>query len=209
MPKGIFITFEGTDGSGKSTQFRLFAEYLSQNGYDVVLTREPGGTVISEKIRNIILDPDNREMDPMTEALLFASSRAQHVEQLIRPAINEGKIVLCDRFMDSSIAYQGYGRGLGDCVRVINEYAVGGLQPDITFYLDLDPDTGRKRNIKAGKSDRMEQERMEFHQRVYNGYKELSSIYKDRFVSIDASLTIEEIAQRIRSYFEQYRSSEK
>ena len=208
MPRGIFITFEGTDGSGKSTQFRLFADYLRQNGFDVVLTREPGGTRISEKIRNIILDPVNTEMDPMTEALLFASSRAQHVEELIRPSLEEGKIVLCDRFMDSSIAYQGYGRGLGDCVRIINEYAIGGLQPDITFYLDLDPDAGRERNTRAGKTDRMEQEKMEFHRRVYNGYRELSEIYKDRFVCIDASLTIEEVADRIRSYFEQYRSSE-
>ena len=208
MPRGIFITFEGTDGSGKSTQFRLFADYLRQNGFDVVLTREPGGTRISEKIRNIILDPVNTEMDPMTEALLFASSRAQHVEELIRPSLEEGKIVLCDRFMDSSIAYQGYGRGLGDCVRIINEYAIGGLQPDITFYLDLDPDAGRERNTRAGKTDRMEQEKMEFHRRVYNGYRELSEIYKNRFVCIDASLTIEEVADRIRSYFEQYRSSE-
>ena len=199
MPQGIFITFEGSDGSGKSTQFRLFSEYLKENGHDVVLTREPGGTAISEKIRSIILDPINKEMDPMTEALLFASSRAQHVEQLIRPSLEEGKIVLCDRFMDSSIAYQGYGRGLGDCVRIINEYAIGGLQPDITFYLDLDPDAGRRRNINAGKTDRMEQEKMDFHRRVYNGYRELSEIYKDRFVCIDAS--------QIRSYFEEYRSS--
>ena len=118
--EGIFITIEGPDGAGKSTQIELLKNYLEEKGYDSVVTREPGGTPISESIRNIILDPVNKMMDPMTEALLFASSRAQHVSELIRPALEEGKIVLCDRFMDSSIAYQGYGRGLGDCVRIIS-----------------------------------------------------------------------------------------
>ena len=127
MSKGLFITFEGGDGSGKSTQFRLFAEYLRNRGFEVVTTREPGGTRISEKIRDLLLDPECTEMDNMTEALLFAASRAQHVEELIRPSVNAGKMVLCDRFVDSSIVYQGIGRGLGDSVRVINEYAVGGL----------------------------------------------------------------------------------
>ena len=204
--KGIFISFEGIDGSGKSTQFKLFSDYLRSLNADFIMTREPGGTDISEKIRNMILDPSNKEMDPMTEALLFAASRAQHVEQLIRPALKDGKIVICDRFIDSSIAYQGYGRELGDCVRKINEYAVSGTVPDITFYLDLDPSVGRQRNQNAGKVDRMELELLDFHNKVYEGYKELSIIYKDRFVTIDASQSIDSIAEQIRKYFEQYRA---
>lgn len=201
MSKGLFISFEGADGSGKSTQYRIFAEYLKQQGYDTVLTREPGGTPISESIRNIILDPNNSEMSDMTEALLFAASRAQLVSQVIRPAVEQGKIVLCDRFMDSSIAYQGYARGLGDCVRIINEYAVEGMQPDITFFLDLKPEDGRKRNIAAGKLDRMEQQAIEFHDKVYHAYLSLAEIYKDRYAVIDASGSIEEVQERIRRSF--------
>ena len=201
MSRGLFISFEGADGSGKSTQYRIFAEYLRQQGYDILLTREPGGTPISESIRNIILDPGNKEMSDMTEALLFAASRAQLVSQVIKPAVEQGKIVLCDRFMDSSIAYQGYARGLGDCVRVINEYAVEGTQPDITFFLDLSPEDGRKRNKAAGKTDRMEQEAIEFHDKVYRAYLSLAEIYKDRFVVIDASGSVEEVQERIRRSF--------
>jgi len=207
--KGIFISFEGSDGSGKSTQFKLFADYLRNNEFEIVLTREPGGTPISEDIRKILLDPSNTEMDPMTEVLLFAASRAQHVSQLIKPSLEEGKIVLCDRFLDSSIAYQGYGRQMGDCVRIINEYAVRGIMPDITFFLDLDPDEGRKRNVAAGKKDRMELEMMEFHKRVYTGYKELAEIYKNRFVTIDASKSIECVAEEVRSHFERYISGKR
>ena len=203
MSKGMFITFEGADGSGKTTQFRLFAKFLEEKGYKVLTTREPGGTQISEKIRDIILDPANMEMSDMTEALLFAASRAQHVSQLIKPAVAEGNIVLCDRFMDSSIAYQGYARGLGDCVRVINEYAVQGMQPDLTFFLDLSPEDGRKRNIAAGKADRMEKQDIAFHDKVYEGYKQLAQIYPQRYVVIDASGTKEEVQERIRrSFFE-------
>ena len=201
MSRGLFISFEGTDGSGKTTQYRLFAEYLVSLGYEVVTTREPGGTPISEKIRGIILDPENTEMDDMTEALLFAAGRAQHVAQLIRPSVEAGKIVLCDRFMDSSIAYQGYARGLGDCVRIINEYAVAGMQPDLTFLLDLPPQAGRSRNVKAGKADRLEKQAMEFHSKVYEGYKKLAEIYPDRFIVIDADGSIEEVQARIRREF--------
>ncbi len=201
MSRGLFISFEGTDGSGKTTQYRLFAEYLLSLGYEVVTTREPGGTPISEKIRGIILDPENTEMDDMTEALLFAAGRAQHVAQLIRPSVEAGKIVLCDRFMDSSIAYQGYARGLGDCVRIINEYAVAGMQPDLTFLLDLPPQAGRARNVKAGKADRLEKQAMEFHSKVYEGYKKLAEIYPDRFIVIDAAGSIEEVQARIRREF--------
>ena len=201
MSRGLFISFEGTDGSGKTTQYRLFAEYLVSLGYEVVTTREPGGTPISEKIRGIILDPENTEMDDMTEALLFAAGRAQHVAQLIRPSVEAGKIVLCDRFMDSSIAYQGYARGLGDCVRINHEYAVAGMQPDLTFLLDLPPQAGRSRNVKAGKADRLEKQAMEFHSKVYEGYKKLAEIYPDRFIVIDADGSIEEVQARIRREF--------
>ena len=124
MSRGFFITFEGGDGSGKSTQIGILRDRLMEAGYDVILTREPGGTQISEKIRELILDPANSEMDDMTEAMLYAAARAQLVRQLIKPALTEGKVVICDRFVDSSIAYQGFGRGLGDAVGVINTYAV-------------------------------------------------------------------------------------
>ena len=204
MKKGLFITFEGADGSGKTTMLKKTAEYLCGKGYEVITSREPGGTVISEKIRELILDPENKEMDPVAEALLYAASRAQHVNQLIKPSVDQGKIVLCDRFMDSSIAYQGYGRGLGDSVRIINEYAVCGMQPDITFFLDISPEEGRSRNVKVGKSDRMELEAMAFHDKVYEGYKAIAQIYKDRFAVIPASGTIEEVFQLIRERLDAY-----
>ena len=202
--RGVFITFEGPDGSGKTTQIKLLAEYLNANGYPVVMTREPGGTRISEDIRTIILDPDNKEMDDMTEALLYAAARAQHVAQLIKPSVEEGKIVLSDRFMDSSIAYQGYGRDLGDKIRIINEYAVAGMHPDLTFFLDLSAEAGISRANKRQKLDRLEQESIDFHKKVYEGYLELSKIYSDRYVIIDASRSIEEISKDIIGKFEEY-----
>ena len=175
MTKGLFISFEGGDGSGKSTQFRLFAEYLRNRGFDVVTTREPGGTRISEKIRGILLDPECTEMGSLTEALLFAASRAQHVDELIRPSVEAGKIVLCDRFVDSSIVYQGFGRGLGEQVASINSYAVRGLYPDVTFLLDVSPELGRRRNGKTGKNDRLENQSMEYHSMVAEGYRKLAA----------------------------------
>ena len=205
MKKGLFISFEGSDGTGKSTQVRLLSDYLKSRGYDVLLTREPGGTAISEKIRNIILDPVNKEMDGHTEALLYAASRAQLVSEVLRPAIEAGKIVICDRFMDSSIAYQGFARGLGaDEVRAINEFAVHGLQPDITFFMDLAPERAMKRVERQGHKDRLESENMEFHRRVYEGFVELSKIYPHRFVRIDALQSIEEISCIVRDYIEKY-----
>jgi len=202
--KGIFISFEGPDGSGKTTQIKRFAEFLENRGYSVIMTREPGGTRISEKIRSIILDPDNAEMDGMTEALLYAAARAQHVAQLIRPSLEEGKIVLTDRFMDSSIAYQGYGRDLGDKIRIINEYAVGDTHPDLTFFLDIDPLDGLKRAKNRDELDRLEQESLDFHKAVYEGYLKLSEIYKDRYVHIDASKSVEDIFKDITDSFESY-----
>ncbi len=205
--KGVFITFEGPDGSGKTTQIRLLAEYCEQKGYRVVLTREPGGTPISEAIRALLLDPAHKEMDGVTEALLYAASRAQHVAEKIRPALDDGCIVLCDRFMDSSIAYQGYARGLGDDVRVINEFAVQGTRPDITFFLDVPAAVGKARVASARNLDRLEQEDLAFHNAVYEGYQQLKERYADRYVCLDGSRGIGEIAADIRRKFDEYVSS--
>ena len=192
MDQGLFITFEGGDGSGKSTQIKLLNDYLISKGYDVVLTREPGGTPISEKIREIILDKNNTEMDPVTEAFLYASSRAQHVAEKIKPALDAGKIVICDRFVDSSLAYQGYGRNLGDMVWEINKYAVNGTMPDITFLFKVDPEVGMKRATARSEKDRLEQEKIEFHKRLYEGYLQIEKDF-DRIVGIDAERDIEAI----------------
>ena len=197
MTRGYFITFEGGDGSGKSTQISLLRDWLLQAGYDVILTREPGGTQISEKIRELILDPDNQEMADMTEALLYAAARAQLVSQMIKPALAEGKVVICDRFVDSSIAYQAYGRGLGDAVGVINTYAVDGCMPDLTILLRLDPEKGSRR-IADREHDRIEQAPDAFHRKVYEGYLALEKAYPERIFGIDASGTIDEIADEIR-----------
>lgn len=202
MRKGLFITFEGTDGCGKSTQIGLFNEYLQSLGMETVLTREPGGTEISERIRELILDPKATDEDPKTEMFLFAAARAQHVAQLIRPSVEAGKIVLCDRFVDSSIAYQGYARGLGDQVEIINRYAVDGCMPDITFFFDLPADEGKKRNSFTDKGDRMEMEKIDFHRRVYEGFKAVAEKNPDRIVVIDASGSIEDIQKEIRKAFD-------
>lgn len=201
MKRGLFISFEGPDGSGKTTQISLLNDYLKSLGYEVLMTREPGGTPISENIRSIILNPDNDEMNPMTEALLYSASRAQHVAEKIKPALDKGMIVLCDRFMDSSIAYQGYARELGDCIRIINEYAVMGVQPDLTFFMNLSAEDGMARAEKRHKLDRLEQEDIDFHKKVYEGYLELAKIYKDRYVVIDASKSIDEISDVIKKEF--------
>lgn len=201
MTKGLFITFEGPDGSGKTTQIENIKSFLSAKGYQAIVTREPGGTPISEIIRQIILDKNNTEMDYMTEALLYAAARAQHVSQVIKPALEQGKTVICDRFMDSSIVYQGYGRKLGDSVRIINEFAVRGCLPDITFLLKVDPSVGKER-IKEEEQDRLELERMEYHNEVYKGYMELEELYPDRIIGIDASGSIAEISEKIQSHIE-------
>lgn len=211
MKKGLFLTIEGPDGSGKSTQIGFITEFLQSRGYETVLTREPGGTQIGEKIRDIILDKENREMDPMTETMLYAASRAQHVAQIIKPALEEGKAVICDRFVDSSIAYQGYGRKLGDSVTYINEYAIMGCVPDITFLMKIPPDRSMDR-ITSGSRDRLELEKMEFHRRVYEGYMELEKLFPARITGIDAGRSIEEIKEEIHKHLERllekYESSE-
>jgi thymidylate kinase (EC 2.7.4.9) len=200
--KGLFITFEGPDGSGKSTQISRLKRRLESLHISTVLTREPGGTLIGEKIREIILDVDHTEMDPLTEALLYAAARSQHVSQVIQPALDRGEAVICDRFMDSSIAYQGFGRGLGDQVRVINEYAVRGLVPDLTFLLLLDPALGKKRIHRD--YDRLEKEEDEFHQKVYQGYMQLAAAFPERVVAIDGAKSILEIEKRNQPAFRSF-----
>ena len=191
--KGKLIVIEGPDGSGKSTQINIMRKYLEDKGFDVVETREPGGTKIGETIRDIILDVENTEMDPVCEALLYAASRAQHVAEVIKPEIEKGKIVICTRYIYSSLVYQGIGRGLGvDMVSAINTAAIQGMMPDLTLLFDIDPVVGIKRKISDGKADRLELEDIKFHKKVYNGYKEIASLYKDIKV-IDASRSIDEM----------------
>jgi len=196
--KGIFITIEGGDGSGKSTQIDLLMSYFNEHGYKVLLTREPGGTPISEKIRAVILDSNNMEMDNMTEVLLYAASRAQHVAEFIKPNIEEGKVVICDRFVDSSVVYQGYARGVGiDVVENINNYATQGLLPDLTILLDLPPDLGlfRKKNQQA--LDRLELQSDAFHLKVNEGYRLLAKRHQKRILIVDATKSIKVIQQII------------
>lgn len=200
MRRGLFISIEGSDGSGKSTQLENIKKYYEDKGAKILATREPGGTAISEKLRSILLDKDNSEMSPIAEMMIYSASRAQLVDEVIRPALERGEVVICDRFIDSSIAYQGYGRGLGDMVEKVNLYAVGDIMPDLTIFLDLDPALGRKRvqeRYGTESMDRLEQEKMDFHYRVYEGYKALAKAYPDRIVSIDASRSIEEMKDDI------------
>jgi len=201
MKKGIFITVEGGDGVGKSTQLEFIKEYLENRNENALFTREPGGTPISEKIRTIILDKNNKEIDPVTEMFLYAASRAQHIAQLVGPALDRGRIVVCDRFVDSSIAYQGYARGLGECVSIVNSYAIGEYVPDVTFLFKLDPikSTGR---ITEVNKDRLESEELSFHQKVYEGYLQLEKRFPDRVIGIDASGTIEEISSVIADHLD-------
>ena len=189
----MFITFEGPDGSGKSTIIQKVYDYLIENNYDVIKTREPGGSPIAEKIRNLILDTENTKMGYRTEALLYAASRAQHVEETILPALNENKIVLCDRFLISSLAYQGVGRDLGiENVRKINEFAINGVFPDFVLFFDVEPITTLKRKSSLDTADRLEKEGNNFHERVYNGYKEILNSEKNVEI-IDATQSVEDV----------------
>ena len=201
MKNGLFITMEGPDGSGKSTQIEAIRKYFENRGEQTVITREPGGTPISEKIRNLLLDRENSEMDPMAEALLYAAARAQHVSQVIKPALEDGIHVICDRFIDSSIAYQGYGRELGDSVAIINAYAVNNCIPDVTFFMKLNPEVGKSR-IDSSSRDRIEMEKIDFHNRVFEGYEALELEYPDRIVGIDATRNIEELSEEIIMHLE-------
>ncbi|MCH3962336.1 MAG: dTMP kinase [Solobacterium sp.] len=189
MEKGKFITFEGPDGSGKTTVSKAVCERLSKEGYTVQYTREPGGSDIAEQIRKIILDPANTDMDVRTEALLYAASRRQHLMDIVLPALNKGINIISDRFVDSSLAYQGYGREIGiEEVYAINQFAIEGHMPDKTVFLNIDAETGLKR-INANRTylDRLDQESVAFHQRVHEGYQKVIEKYADRMIMIDAS----------------------
>ncbi|MBB6218707.1 dTMP kinase [Anaerosolibacter carboniphilus] len=202
--RGLFITIEGPDGSGKTTQMKKIEEYFTAKGYEVVITREPGGTRIGEKIREIILDKNHVEMDNITEALLYAASRAQHVAEVIKPAVENGKIVICDRFVDSSLVYQGVGRNLGVAlVEGINQVAIQGIMPDITFLFKLSPQIGIQRKFSQGNEDRLEREKIDFHRRVFEGYMQLEALYPQRIRGIDASRTIQEVHEEIIGHIEE------
>jgi dTMP kinase len=201
MTKGLFITFEGPDGSGKSTQIELLRGFLAEKGYEALLTREPGGTRIGEMAREIVLDKNYKEMSPKTEMLLYAAARAQHTDEVIRPALESGRTVISDRYMDSSLVYQGYGRGLGEAVEKVNAYATEGCVPDATFLLKLNPSVGMNR-IASGDADRIERESLTYHDAVYEGYLELERKYPDRIIGLDATHPPEEIHQVVRHRIE-------
>ncbi|MDR0852948.1 MAG: dTMP kinase [Clostridiales Family XIII bacterium] len=192
----LFITFEGGDGAGKSTQIKKLAEFFRNQGIPVVITREPGGTPIGEKIREVILDKENAEMEDTTEMFLYAAARAQLVREVIRPALLAGKVVICDRFLDSSIVYQGFGRGLGNVVQHVNEPAVSGISPNLTILLSLDTKAASERR-KNSENDRIEAEGDSLQNKVREAYGILASEYKDRIVTIDASKGIDEISELI------------
>lgn len=192
--EGIFITMEGPDGSGKTTQIDLLKKYLESKGYDIVIAREPGGTVISEAIREIILNKEYQEMSYMTELLLYASARAQLVNEVIKPALAAGKAVICDRFVESSAVYQGIGRGLGvETVYKVNDYALGDVRPKLTIFMNLEAEDGIKRKKNQAELDRMEMQDLSFHKRVVDGYRQLAELYPDRIFPVDATLPIEKI----------------
>ena len=196
----LFITFEGGEGCGKSTVLAKINSLLQDEGYQTVVSREPGGTPISEQIRNVILDKTNTAMDPRTEALLYAASRRQHLVEKIWPALKEGKIVLCDRYLDSSLAYQGGARGLGiEEIAKVNEYATEGTFPDLTLFFDLDPEVGLKRiaDNSGREVNRLDLEKMAFHQKVRESFQTLAERYKDRYVVIDASKPLDEVIENV------------
>lgn len=197
--KGLFITLEGSDGCGKSTITKLLTKYLKDEGYRVVTTREPGGTRISEIIRDIILDNRNTKMSPVTEALLYAASRAQHVEEIIIPALDKGKIVICERFVDSSLVYQGIGRNLGiNKIRDINNFATQCIQPDLTLFFDISPEESISRRKHRKKKDRLERESIKFHKEVYQGYLKIIDMYKERIKIIDATDSLEDTFEQVQ-----------
>lgn len=195
--RGMFITFEGGEGCGKSTQLRLLATRLQSAGFAVRALREPGGTEAGEAIRAILLHPDHAGLDARAELLLYEAARAQLVAEVIEPALSAGEVVLCDRFFDSTTAYQGYGRGLElDQIDTLNAAATGGINPDLTILLDIDPVTGLERATRHG-ADRLESEDISFHQRVREGFLAIAASHRDRVRVIDASGTVDEVAEQV------------
>lgn len=197
---GLFITFEGGEGSGKTTIAKLIKEHLEQEGYKVTLTREPGGVDIAEKIRDVIVDVNNTSMDKKTEALLYAASRRQHLVEKVIPVLNEGGIVICDRFIDSSLVYQGIARGIGiDEVYEMNMFATENILPKRTIFFDIEPELGLQR-VYANKDrevNRLDLESLDFHKKVYQGYLTICEKYNDRIVKIDASLDIDSVFKQV------------
>ncbi len=205
MSKGYFITLEGADGSGKTTQAKLLVEYFKNHGYDTILTREPGGTPLAEEIRRVILTPSRENLEPMAEILLYAASRAQHVHQLIKPSLAEGKVVVCERFIDSSLAYQGYALGWDlEIIKQINRIAAGNLEPDLTFLIDIDTERCLNRvhnrsDATRSKVDRIESRGLSFQAKVRDGYLELA-MFNPRIIVINGSQKgIKEINNEITS----------
>lgn len=195
MEKGLFITLEGADGCGKTTQLNLLKEYLTNRGYEIVVTREPGGKGLGEKLREILLNYDG-EVSDRCEAFLYLADRAQNIDTIIKPAINSGKIVLCDRHTDSSVAYQGYGREQNiDNINMLNELAVNGVHPDLTIVFDIDTETSMER--VGAEKDRLESAGIEFHKRVRNGYLEIAKKNPQRIKVVDASQTIEDVQRDV------------
>ncbi len=199
--KGLFITFEGNDGSGKSSALQTVKNELLEQGFDVLYTREPGGSYIAEKIRELILDKDNLGMDPKTEALLYAASRREHITKTIIPALEQGKIILCDRFLDSSLAYQGYARELGvDNVLNMNQFATEGLYPDLTILVCTHPEIGMSRIKKDERDmDRLELEKMTFHTKVYEGYLSIAEKFENRVVVVNGEQSKEDVLQTVKN----------
>ena len=197
--RGVFITFEGTEGAGKTTHIQRLSKALSEDGYAVCVTREPGGTPISEAIRKLVLDPTHRTMTPTTELLLYAAARAQHVSERIRTAMHAGEIVICSRFTDATVAYQGYGRGLNlEMLRLLNQIATDGLTPDLTLWLDIPVEIGLERVRQSRLAmDRLEQEHLEFHQRVRAGYGAIAEQEPHRVKRIDATQPVERVYEQI------------
>ena len=201
MEKGLFITFEGADGCGKTTQLKLLAEYLTNKGLEVVITREPGAKGLGEKVREILLNYDG-EVSDRCESFLFLADRAQHIDMIINPAIAQGKIILCDRHTDSSVAYQGYGRGLSiERINMLNDLAVNGRYPDMTLVFDIDVETSMKR--VGDEKDRMESAGMEFFNRVRNGYLEIAKQEPNRVKVLDARKSIDEIHKDVIELIEE------
>ena len=201
--KGLFVVMEGPDGSGKTTQINLLKEYLEEAGYECLITREPGGTVIGEEIRQLILNPEHKEMSPVTEMLLYAASRAQLVHEVIGPALEEGKIVISDRFVDSSIVYQGIARKLGiSTVSAVNAPGIGIYRPDGIFFIDLSEAEGLRRKKEQKNLDRMEQEGIDFHHMVSEGYRKVLS-GRPEVMKIDGGRSIDTIQKKIRNHVDE------
>lgn len=201
--KGLFIVMEGPDGSGKTTQINLLKEYLEEAGYECLITREPGGTVIGEEVRQLILNPEHKEMSPVTEMLLYAASRAQLVHEVIGPALEEGKIVISDRFVDSSIVYQGIARKRGiSTVSAVNAPGIGIYRPDGIFFIDLSEEEGLRRKKEQKNLDRMEQEGIDFHHMVSEGYRKVLS-GRPEVMKIDGGRSIDTIQKKIRNHVDE------